>query len=285
MVRDLGQSPRASAINTATLGFQAPISEVIDAVARAGFGGIAPWRREVEGGDVKTIARQIRDAGLAVTGYCRSTYIPAVTADAVRQNIDANLTALRDAATLGAETFVMVVGGLPQGSRDIGAARRQVKDATAELLIAARNLGVKLALEPLHPVYAAERSCMTLLSEALDWCDEIEGSTASPQLGCCIDVYHVWWDPNVMRDIARAGKSRRIFNFHVCDWLAPTEDVLNDRGMMGDGVIDVRGLREAVEATGYEGLVEVEIFSARNWWKRPMHDTLAVARTRLAAAT
>ncbi len=285
MVRDLSQNYRVCAVNTATLGFQAPIGEVIDAIARAGFGALAPWRREIEGADVPAIAKQIRDSGLKVSGYCRSTFIPANTRAGFRANVEANKRAIMDAAVLGAEAFVMVVGGLPEHSKDIAGARQQAKEATAELLHHGRELGVRLSLEPLHPVYAAERSCLTLMSEALDWCVEIEGATTDPWLGTCIDVYHCWWDPQVLASIARAGASRRIFNFHVCDWLVPTEDVLNDRGMMGDGVIDVKALRTAVEAAGYRGFVETEIFSARNWWTRPMDETLAITRERFATST
>ncbi|WP_395660819.1 sugar phosphate isomerase/epimerase family protein [Aestuariivirga sp.] len=275
--------PGDCAINTATLGFQAPISEVIEAVARAGFGAIAPWRREVEGGDVRAIARQIRDAGLAVPGYCRSTYIPAADKAGFDTNVEANRRAISDAAVLGAKSFVMVVGGLAAGSKDIAAARAQVADATGQLLGHARACGVRLALEPLHPVYAADRSCLSLLSEALDMCEAVEGATDDPWLGVCVDVYHVWWDPNLRRDMARADG--RILGFHVCDWLVPTADVLNDRGMMGDGVIDVPGIRSMAEDAGYAGFVEIEIFSAANWWKRPMAETLGVCGERLATAT
>jgi sugar phosphate isomerase/epimerase len=276
-------SPRDCAINTATLGFQAPIAQVIEAVARAGFGGIAPWRREVEGHDVKAIARQIREAGLAVPGYCRSTYIPAADQAGFAANVEANRRAISDAGVLGAKSFVMVVGGLPAGSKDIAAARAQVAEATGLLLGHAKSCGVRLALEPLHPVYAADRSCLSLLSEALDMCGAVEGEVEDPWLGVCLDVYHLWWDPNLRRDIARA--SGRILGFHVCDWLVPTTDVLNDRGMMGDGVIDVPGIRAMVEAAGYQGFTEVEIFSAENWWKRKMDETLDVCRERLATAT
>jgi sugar phosphate isomerase/epimerase len=285
MVRDLSQHLATCSINTATLGFQAPISEVIDSIARAGFGMMAPWRREVEGGDVKAIARNIRNAGLKLSGYCRSTYIPAATTAEFRNNISANIRALDDAATLDAPVFVMVVGGLPAGSKDMDGARQQVREATAELLQHGRKVGVKLALEPLHPVYAADRSCLTLLSEALDWCDVAEGETAEPSLGVAIDAYHVWWDPTLATNIARAGKSNRIFAYHVCDWLVPTLDVLNDRGMMGDGVIDLKAMRAMIETAGYTGAVETEIFSAANWWKRPMHETLAVCRERLMTST
>ncbi len=284
-MRNLQSHPELCSINTATLGFQAPIAEVVDAVARAGFGGVAPWRREVEGGDVAAIARQIRDAGLKVSGYCRSTYIPATTVAGFKKNVEANRLAITDAATLGASCFVMVVGSLPEGSKDISAARTQVAEASAQLLEHGKAVNVKIALEPLHPVYVADRSCLSLLSEALDMCDRIEGQSNDPWLGALVDVYHVWWDPNLTRDITRAGAANRIFGFHVCDWLVPTRDVLNDRGMMGDGVIDVKMIRGLAEKAGYDGTVEVEIFSSANWWKRPMDDTLSVCRDRLATAT
>ena len=284
-MRDLGAHPEICSINTATLGFQAPIGEVIDAVARAGFGGIAPWRREVEGGDVAGISRRIREAGLKVSGYCRSTYLPAPTRQGFLANVEANRRAISDAATLGASCFVMVVGGLPEGSKDIAGARAQVAEASALLVEHGRAVNVRIALEPLHPIYAADRSCLSLLCEALDLCEAIEGDAAEPWLGTLVDVYHLWWDPNLGRDLARAGAARRIFGFHVCDWLVPTTDVLNDRGMMGDGVIDVPGIRRLVEDSGYSGPVEVEIFSASNWWKRPMPETLAACRARLATAT
>ncbi|MFO1121999.1 MAG: sugar phosphate isomerase/epimerase family protein [Hyphomicrobiales bacterium] len=284
-MRDLAKDLASCAINTATLGFQLPIEATIDAVAAAGFGGLAPWRREVEGHDAKAIGRRIRDAGLKVPGYCRSTYLPAGDRAGLLANVEINRRAIDDAADLGAASFVMVVGGLPQGSKDLAAARAQVAEATALLLDHGRQRGVRIALEPLHPVYAAERSCLTLLSEALDVCASIEGHCDEPWLGVCLDVYHIWWDPSLLRDIARAGAAKRIFGFHVCDWLVPTTDVLNDRGMMGDGIIDIRGIRRAVEAAGYAGLVEVEIFSERTWWKKPVNEILETCRSRLATAT
>jgi sugar phosphate isomerase/epimerase len=278
-MRNLAGHPELCAINTATLGFTAPIAQVIEAVARHGFGGIAPWRREVEGHDVKAIAGHIRDAKLKVTGYCRSTFIPAATVKDFRANIEANKKAIADAAILGAESFVMVVGGLAQGSKDIAAARRQVAEATAELLTHGQEHGVKIALEPLHPVYAADRSCLSTIDEALDLCDRL-APASEKMLGVCLDVYHIWWDPGLERAVSRAKD--RITGFHVCDWLADTKDVLNDRGMMGDGVIDIPAIRSMVEKARYRGLVEVEIFSAANWWTRPIDETLKVCRERLA---
>lgn len=269
------------AINTATLGFQAPIGEVIDVVARAGFGGIAPWRREVEGGNVASIARHIRAAGLTVTGYCRSTYLPATTHTEFLANVEANRRAIDDAAELGAHSFFMVVGSLPPGSKDIEAARAQVAEGTALLLEYARTHGVRISLEPLHPVYAADRSCLTTLAEALNLCERIEPAGPAPWLGVGIDVYHVWWDPQLTAQIARAGTAKRIFGFHVNDWLVPSRDVLNDRGMMGDGIIDIAGIRKTIEEAGYSGLVEVEIFSSQDWWTRSMEETLRVCAERL----
>jgi sugar phosphate isomerase/epimerase len=282
-MRNLAGRPDLCAINTATLGFRTPIEETIEAVAAQGFGGIAPWRREIEGRDVRAIARRISDAKLKVTGYCRSTFMPAKARSEFNAAIDSNRKAIEDAAILGADSFVMVVGGLPEGSKDLPGARAQVAEGTALLLEHGKRHGVRIALEPLHPVYAADRSCLTLLSEALDLCDEVEPSAASdPWLGTCLDVYHLWWDPNLYKGIARAGSKRRIFGFHVCDWLVPTKDMLNDRGMMGDGVIDIPRIRESVERAGYDSLVEVEIFSSADWWKRPIAETLRVCKERLA---
>ena len=272
------------AINTATLGFQCPIEQSIDAIAAQGFGGIAPWRAEIEGQNVSAIAKRIREAGLKVTGYCRSTYLPSATAAGLLANIESNRRALDDSAVLGAQSFVMVVGGLPTGSKDIAGARGQVAEGVAKLVEHGKKLGVGIALEPLHPVYTAERSCLTLLSEALEMCQQIEGSVPAPSLGVCLDVYHVWWDPNLKRDLARAGMEKRIFGFHVCDWLVPTADVLNDRGMMGDGVIDIPSIRAQVEKAGYRGLTEVEIFSVQNWWKRPVAEILTTCAERMATS-
>ena len=284
-MRSLTGHPELCAINTATLGFRTPIGEAIDAVARAGFGGIAPWRREVEGGNVIAIAKQIRDAGLKVTGYCRSAYLPVTTREEFLANIEDNKRAIADAATLGAFSFFLVVGGLPKGSRDISAARAQVGEGIAQLVEHASAHGVRLALEPLHPVYAADRSCVTSLAEALDICERIEpGAGASPILGVGIDVYHVWWDHQLAAQVNRAGAANRIFGFHVNDWLNPTRDILNDRGMMGDGVIDIASIRSRVEDAGYSGLVEVEIFSNLDWWKRPMDETLSISKERFGSA-
>jgi len=269
-------------INTATLGHRSPIEAIIDQVARAGFGAIAPWRRDLESRNVAQVARRIRDAGLALSGYCRSTYFPAATPALFLENVEDNRRALDDAALLGAPCFVLVVGGLPPGRRDLGDARAQVADGVGRLLEQARSLGVTLAIEPLHPMYAADRSCITGLAEALALCEVLDPKSEGG-IGVAIDLYHVWWDWRLAADIRSAGSKRRIAAFHVCDWLVPTTDLLLDRGMMGDGVIDIAAIRAQVEAAGYRGFVEVEIFS-RGWWARPEADVLAICAERLVSA-
>ncbi|BBU30870.1 hypothetical protein BTHE68_46040 [Burkholderia sp. THE68] len=268
------------AVNTATLGHREPLSVTIDRVAAAGFGGIAPWRHEVENANVDELARQIRDVGLSVTGYCRSTYLPATSREQFAANIDANKAALRDAATLGARCFVMVVGGLPEGSRDLHGARAQVIEGIGELVETARDCGVPLALEPLHPMYAADRAVINTLAQALDICAELDPDHAG-NLGVALDIYHCWWDPALRASIARAGQDDRLLAFHVCDWLRETRDLLLDRGMMGDGVVDLSDIRKSVEHAGYDGLVEVEIFSKENWWRRDPDEVLRICAERL----
>jgi sugar phosphate isomerase/epimerase len=267
-------------INTATLGHREPLARTIDRIAKAGFGGIAPWRREVEGSDIGQIGRQIRSLGLEVTGYCRSTYIPASTSEQFAANIEANVAALHDAAELGARCFVIVAGGVPQGSRDLVAARNQFAEGMAELLDTARACGVPLALEPLHPMYAANRSVLNTLAQALQICEEVDPNR-SGFLGIAIDAYHCWWDPNLHASIEAAGRTGRILAYHVCDWLHETTDMLLDRGMMGDGVVDLPALRQSVERAGYDEFVEVEIFSQNDWWQRDPDEVLAVCAQRL----
>jgi sugar phosphate isomerase/epimerase len=191
---------------------------------------------------------------------------------------DDNRRAVDEASALGAPCIVLVVGGLPQFSRpgsapskDIALARTQVEDAIADMLDYARQADMPLAIEPLHPAYAADRACVNTTRQALDICDRLDPQR-SGALGVALDVYHIWWDPEVLGQIARAGKDR-LLAFHVCDWLVPTRDILNDRGMMGDGVIEIRRLRAAVEAEGFAGYSEIEIFS-NDWWDRSMDEVL-----------
>ena len=281
-MRDLCGRLDLCAINTATLGHRAPIRDVIDHIAKSGFGGICPWRRDLEGENVAHVARQIREAGLQVPGLCRSTYLPATNRAAFLANVDDNRRAIDQAAMLGAACFVLVVGSLPAGSKNLDGARDQVAEGVGLLLQHARGGGVRLALEPLHPMYANDRSCLNTLAQTLDLADALEpANPETPMLGVALDVYHVWWDPDLSAGIKRMGEVRRIFALHVCDWLVRTRELLNDRGMMGDGVVDIPRIRNQIEAAGYLGQVEVEIFSAMDWWTRPIEEILAVCAQRL----
>jgi sugar phosphate isomerase/epimerase len=191
---------------------------------------------------------------------------------------DDNRRAVDEAAALGAPCLILVAGGLPQfarpgstPSKDLWGARKMIEDGIAELLAHARQARLPLALEPLHPMYAADRAAVNTLAQALDIADRLD--PGGRDLGVAVDVYHTWWDPDLYAGIARAGRDHRLLAYHVCDWLVPTKDMLNDRGMMGDGVIDIKSVRSAVEAQGFEGYSEIEIFS-EDWWSQPMDEVL-----------
>ena len=257
-------------LNTATVRKQWTLAQIIDGCVRHGIEGISPWRDQVAAMGLKKAASSIKENGLAVTGLCRGGFFTA------KDWKDDNLRAIDEAHELGAQCLVLVVGGLPAGSKDIRGARQQVKDGIAAILPEARKAGVPLAIEPLHPMQAAERACVNTLEQALDICDELgEG------IGVAADVYHVWWDPKLEAQIRRAGKNR-ILADHICDWLVPTRDLLNDRGMMGDGVIELPRIRSWVEAAGYAGFQEVEIFSELDWWKRDPDEVLRTCVERAA---
>jgi sugar phosphate isomerase/epimerase len=251
-------------MNLATLRNGASFAQMVDDCLRHGVTAISPWRDQVAAIGLAEAARIVKSNGLRVTGLCRGGMFPADTAEGRQAAIDDNLRAIDEAATLGADCLVLVVGGLPGASKDIAGARAMVADGIAAMLPQARAAGVPLAIEPLHPMYAADRACVNTIDQALDIC-EILG----PGVGVAIDVYHVWWDPNLATAIARAGAAGRILAHHICDWLVPTTDFLLDRGMMGDGVIDLKAIRKMIEAAGYHGPQEVEIFSRDNWWQRP----------------
>ena len=256
-------------INLATVRQQWDMAEAVEGCLRHGIKAMAPWRDQVERIGLASAARLVRENGLRVTGLCRGGFFPGATAEERARAVEDNRRAVDEAAELGADCLVMVVGGLPAGSRDIGAAREMVRDGLAAMLPYARAAGVPVALEPLHPMYAADRACVNTLGQALDLCDELGEGT-----GVAIDVYHVWWDPELERQLARAGAGGRILAHHICDWLVPTRDPLNDRGMMGDGVVDLKRIRGWFEAAGFHGPQEVEIFSSENWWKRDGDEVL-----------
>jgi sugar phosphate isomerase/epimerase len=270
--------PGLLSINTATLGEKRNLRREIDALRRHDIRGIAPWRDEVGEVGAKQAARMIRDNGLVVTGFVRAGFFPAADRKGRQAAIDDNLRAIDDAATLEAKCLVLVAGGLPKESKDLPGAREMVRDGLGEILDHARSAGVPLAIEPLHPMYCADRACVNTLRQALDLCDELAGKSGGG-MGVAVDVYHVWWDPELKAQIERAG-DKRLLAFHLCDWLVPTTDLLLDRGMMGDGVIDIPLIRSWMEAVGYRGMHEVEFFSKNNWWKREPDEVLATCRVR-----
>jgi sugar phosphate isomerase/epimerase len=282
-MRDFLSDHRWLSLNTATVRKQGNLLDIIEACARHGIRAIDPWRDQVATVGLDRAARAVRDAGLELSGYCRGGMFVADAAHRAAARDD-NRRAVDEAKALGAPSVVLVVGGLPQYSRpgseaskDIAAARAVVHDGIAEMLEYAREAKMPLAIEPLHPAYAGDRACVNTTKQALDLCDALDPQR-SGMLGVALDVYHIWWDPELMAQIARAGKDR-LLAFHVCDWLVPTKDILNDRGMMGDGVIDIRSVRSAVEAQGFAGYSEIEIFS-NDWWSKPMDEVLQICIAR-----
>jgi sugar phosphate isomerase/epimerase len=271
-MRDFSHDHSALAMNNATVK-SLNLAQLVDSCARAGITAIAPWRDLVQAVGISQAGKLIRDAGLKVTSLVRAGLFTAGDEAGRRAALEDNRRALDEAVGIGAANLLLIAGGLPPGSKDIIGARQQVRDGLATLLPYARQANMPLAMEPLHPMTAADRGCVTTLGNANDLCDELGDG-----LGVAIDVYHVWWDPTLPREITRAGK--RILGFHVCDWLVPTRDLLLDRGMMGDGIIDIRGIRGMVEDAGYNAPVDVEIFSAENWWKRDPDEVLRICAER-----
>ena len=275
-MRDFSADHSAIALNTATLGHMmdgrgagwSP-EQVVDACAERGFGGIVFWRREIgtRGGE---IGARVRAAGMKVQGLCRAPFLVGALALPTREKVMDDFHASIDmAAELGARSVTVVAGGIIPGAVGVSESLKRVEALVGEAAPYAAERAVMLALEPLHPVYGGDRSCLVTLRDAIDICKNIN----EPNVGVAVDVYHVWWDTSLGAELMRAGKDM-ILGYHVCDWLAEPRDVLLDRGMMGDGVADLKGIRRAVEEAGYEGLCEVEVFSAANWWMREPNEVL-----------
>lgn len=286
-MRDFSKDHRWLSINTATVRKQGDLTQIVDACARLGIRAISPWRDQVAAVGLKKSVEAIRAAGLELSGYCRGGMLTSDEAHRIEARDD-NRRAVDQAKELGAACLVLVVGGLPQFSRpgstpskDLYGAHAQMEERLAELLEYSRKVGQPLGLEPLHPVYAADRACVNSMRQALDICDRLDPQQ-SGDIGIAFDVYHNFWDFEVLAQIKRAGK-KRLLAFHICDWLVPTRDLLNDRGMMGDGVIDIPRLRAAAEAEGFAGYVETEIFST-DWWGRPMDEVLQTCIERYRTA-
>jgi len=268
-MRNFSRGPQHLAINQATTkGWS--LEQAIEGYARHGVRGIAVWRDKLAELGLTRAASMLKAHDMTVTGLCRAGVLPPPDNAGWPAAHDENRRAIDEAAAIGARCVIMVAGGLAPGSKDLAGAHSAARDGLAELLPHARAAKIALAIEPLHPMYAADRACVNTLAHANDLCDALgEG------IGVAVDVYHTWWDPNLEREIARAGK-RRLLAFHVCDWLVPTTDLLFDRGMPGDGVIDIPKIRGWMEAAGYDGFAEVEVFSANNWWRRPPDEVVRI---------
>lgn len=261
-------------INDATTKVQWTLEEEIRGYADVGIHGISIWRDKLEVCGVEKAASLLREHDMTVTGICRGGMFPASTPEGRQIAVEDNWRAIDDAAELNAQCLVLVVGGLNEGSKDLIGAREMVLDGLHGIAEHARKVGMPLAIEPLHPMYAADRACVNTMAHANDLCDAVGDG-----VGIALDVFHVWWDPELKQQIQRAGKDR-LLAFHICDWRMPMSDMLLDRAMMGDGVIDIPLIRSWVEAEGYDGFHEVEIFSVGHWWKKPAREVLQVCKER-----
>jgi sugar phosphate isomerase/epimerase len=291
-MRDFSKNHEWLSINTATVrksrGQDLPLTDIIEACVSRGINAISPWRDQVAAVGLNTVSKLVKTHGLKLSGYCRGGMFPAATAAGIQAADADNRQAVDEACELNAPCLVLVVGGLPgalagqAAHKNIQQSRDQVFEGIEKLLAYAKSCNMPLAIEPLHPMYAADRACINTLEQALDVCDKLDPAQTGA-LGVAVDVYHVWWDPKLQQQIERAGQ-KRILALHVCDWLTPTRDLLNDRGMMGDGVIDIPKIRGWVEAQGFQGFSEVEIFSTENWWQRDHSEVLetCIARHRSA---
>jgi len=270
-MRDFSADHDWLSLNTATVRKQWELDQIIDECAKKGIRAISPWRDQVAAIGLKKIAAQLKALDICLSGYCRGGFFPAISAAHRQASLADNRLAIDEACELAAPCVVLVVGGLPGAIsgqaiyNNLDRARAEVFDGIAATLEYARSCEMPLAIEPLHPMQAAERACINTLEHALDICDALDPA-GSGQLGVAVDVYHVWWDPKLQGQIKRAG-ARRLLAYHVCDWLVPTRDLLNDRGMMGDGVIELRKIRGWMEEAGFKGYCEVEIFS-NTWWQK-----------------
>ena len=250
---------------------QLSLPELADACGRLGVTKVGLWRGPVQEYGTKATARLVRDAGLTVTSLCRGGFLTALEPAGRRRALDDNRAAVDEAATVGTGTLVLVSGGLPEGSRDLRGARERIADALGELAPYAGERGVRLAIEPLHPMFASDRCVVSTLAQALDLAERFPPE----QVGVVVDTYHVWWDDRAPSQIARAGEGGRLAAFQLADWVTPLpEGVLLGRGQLGDGSVDLRAFRELTDAAGYDGPVEVEIFNP-GLWARDGEEVLA----------
>ncbi|MEE4489282.1 sugar phosphate isomerase/epimerase family protein [Streptomyces sp. BE230] len=254
------------------------LPELAEGCAKAGIDKVGLWRAPVQEYGVERTAQLLADSGLSVTSLCRGGFFTALDPAERARALDDNRAALDEAAGLSTDTLVLVSGGLPEGSKDLYGARERIADALAELAPYAAERGVRLAIEPLHPMFASDRCVVSTLSQALDIAERFPAE----QVGVVVDTYHLWWDDQAPAQIARAGAAGRIHSFQLADWITPLPaGVLLGRGQLGDGSVDFRAFRTAVEATGFDGPIEVEIFN-EDLWARDGAEVLAEVAARYA---
>jgi sugar phosphate isomerase/epimerase len=254
------------------------LRQCVDAYSKAGVRGISVWRDVLGAMGAKQGGKMLRDAGMSVPALVRGGFFAAVDAPARQAAVDENLRCVDEAAEIGARMVVLVVGAVPGMAPAEG--RKQVAEGISKVLDHAGATGVKLAIEPLHPMYAADRSCINRMAEARQVCQQLQ----NPLVGIALDVYHVWWDPDLEAEIALAGRQKTLFAFHVCDWRVQTRNLLTDRGLMGDGCIPIRTIRSWVEAAGFDGFIEVEVFS-EDYWSMDQSEYLEMIKAAYLAHT
>ncbi|WP_406466833.1 sugar phosphate isomerase/epimerase family protein [Streptomyces sp. NBC_01594] len=252
------------------------LPELTEGCIKAGIDKVGLWRAPVQEYGVERTAQLLADAGISVTSLCRGGFFTALDPAERARALDDNRAAIDEAAVLSTDTLVLVSGGLPAGSRDLHGARERIAEALAELGPYAQEQGVRLAIEPLHPMFASDRCVVSTLSQALDIAERFPAE----QVGVVVDTYHIWWDDQAAAQIARAGAGGRIHSFQLADWITPLPaGVLVGRGQLGDGSVDFRAFREMVEATGFTGPIEVEIFN-EGLWARDGAEVLAEVAAR-----
>ncbi len=278
-MRDFSHDHSCLALNTATLGHNVAGKgagwnphEAVDACSAKGIQGITFWIREFRDLDhVTDVGQYARAKNVRVIGLCRTPYLIGPDAPSSSEELDQEFhRTIRYASALGAEVITIVVGAYDPNAGTINDNLGRIAEAIARYAGRAAEENVKLAIEPLHPVYCGNRSCLTTVRDAVTMIEQIDHCA----VGLAIDVYHVWWDTSLEMELSRISGQGKVFGFHLCDWLRDTVDILLDRGMMGDGVAEIRRIRDIVESVGYEGFCEVEVFSERNWWKRDPHEVL-----------
>ena len=235
------------------------IEESAGKYSEAGVKGITVWRDALSGRNIRKTGEMLRNSGLSVVSLARGGFFPATDAAKRQAALDDNRKAIDEAYELGTDKIVLVCGADP--AQTLEESRKQIYDGISAIIPVAMSAGVKLAIEPLHPMYADTRSAINTLAQANEMAEKLD----STSVGVAVDVYHLWWDPDLEKEIARCGRNNKLLAFHICDWKSPTMDMLNDRGLMGEGCIPIRKIRSWVEAAGFKGFIEVEIFSNIYW--------------------